>query len=99
MNIEIHGFAVSDATHLRDLISKCFEKHVPVSLHRQTVITIVTDDVRDRFGKSVPFIRVYNDNDSEFDLVLSILRKIEFVNKYKPSIILECCVLAKVFEL
>lgn len=91
MNIELHGFDQNVAGRLIDeiwerLIAR-FNTDVELSQFVVTSVPVITREVR---GRTVPFFRIYFDQQDHFQTVLGLLREIGVPRVRGVRIFIEC---------
>ena len=96
MNIELHGFQTNDWSHI---IASIFT-HLTTAdknVSTETVVTTVQSVTEDGAGTKQPFIRVFSDDKSDFEIARKILPHVYFPGFYHRDtrpIVMECVLLA-----
>ena len=84
MNIELHGFQTNDWSHI---IASIFA-HLTTAdknVSTETVVTTVQSVTEDGAGTKQPFIRVFSDDKSDFEIARKILPHVHFPGFSSPG--------------
>ncbi|MFA6554181.1 MAG: hypothetical protein WCS89_01605 [Candidatus Paceibacterota bacterium] len=81
MNIEIHGFLPDITEQVAESIWRQLNNNLPASQLGDCAVTIVPSRSFDRRGKNAPFLRVYSDIPTDFDLVKTLLEPVNMPGK------------------
>jgi len=98
MNIELHGFLPEKVKDIAEAVWSKLIANLSPDDSSDCVVTIVPSQSYDKRGRNTPFIRVYSDKKTDFELTIKLLKPVKMPGAGMKTYV-ECILLHKCLEL